>query len=449
MNREGFVIRRIFLLWLALLLAAAIGCAPLQTKSTGGQAETKSVSEGEKEILKVVAQREYLQGMLMGFADTFATRYVDAINVLLEQESSRKRIWAARTKFYIAASAFDIASSGYVGIGLLDMVVLVTLSRMVWEDYAQPEMYGDLALMVVKTLRESEEEAWDMAARILTPEELKELRALIYEWREKNPGPQGVAFIRFDNILELVGPDSLLQKETQSGGLFAPVTEATRAVDEVRFTAERAMYRLSRMQATLNFQIEMLYHDLATEPEIRQILSDIAGFRDTVERLPAQISEERENLMRDLESQEKTIRNVVGDILEMMKEGNSVIALVNETTKSVDSTASRIDSMLRTPSSGRPFDIMDYKNTVLAVSDTLVQAKSLLDEFDKLMISTDWEKRIPLLLKLADGVQAEVIEDSIADGFIYGAALILIFFMALFLTLLGYRYASIRLYKQH
>ena len=448
MSREGLVIRRIFLLWLVLLVAAATGCAPLQTKSTGGPAEKTLVSEGEKEILKVATQRKYLLGMLMGFADTFATRYVDAINVLLEQESSRKRVWAARTKFYIAASAFDIASGSSVGIGLVDMVVLVTLTRMVWEDYyQQPEMYGDSALMVVKTLRESEEEAWNMVARVLTPEQLKELRALIYKWREKNPGYQGVAFIRFNDVLELMGEDSLLQKETQPGGLFAPVTEATRAVDEVRFTAERAMYRLSRMQVTLSPQIELLYHDLATEPEIRQLLSDIAGFRETVERLPTQISEERENLMRDLESQEKTIRNVVGDILEMMKEGNSLIALVNETTKSVDSTASRIDSMLRTPSSGRPFDIMDYKNTVLAVSDTLVQAKSLLDEVDKLMISTDWEKRMPLLLKLADGVQAEVIEDSIAEGFIYGAMLILIFFMALFLTLLGYRYASIRLSK--
>jgi len=278
-----------FALWMAFFLAAAIGCAPVQTKSTGGQAETTSVSEGEKEILKVATQREYLLGMLMGFADTFTTRYVDAINVLLEQESSRKRVWAARTKFFIAASAFDIASGSSVGIGLVDMVVLVTLTRMVWEDYYwQPEMYGDSALMVVRTLRESEEVVWDLAARVLTPEQLKELRALIYKWREKNPGYQGVAFIRFNDVLELMGEDSLLQKETQPGGLFAPVTEATRAVDEIRFTAERSMYRLSRMQVTLGPQIEMLYHDLATEPEIRQLLSDIAGFRETVERLPTQ-----------------------------------------------------------------------------------------------------------------------------------------------------------------
>jgi len=306
MNGYGVMVRRMFALWMAFLLAAATGCAPVQTKSTRGEPGTTSPSEGKTEIREGITQ-EYLLGMLMGFADTFATSYATAINLLLEQESSPERVFAARSKFLIAVSAVDIASGPYPGIGLADMLVLVTLIRMVWEDYWQPEVLGDPALVVVKTLRNSEEDIWAMAARVMTPEQLKELRALIYEWREKNPGPQGVAFIRLNNILELVGEDSLLQKETRPGGLFAPVTEATRAVDEVRFTAERVMYRLSRMQAALDAQIEMVYHDLVTEREVRQLLSDITGFRETVERLPAQISEERKNLMRDLESQEKTI----------------------------------------------------------------------------------------------------------------------------------------------
>jgi hypothetical protein len=272
MNGYGAMIRRMFALWMAFSLTAATGCAPMQTKSTKVEPETTSPRESKTEIREGIKQ-EYLQGMLMGFADTFLSRYATAINLLLEQESSPKRVFAARSKFLIGVSAVDIASDPYPGIGLADMVVLVTLIRMAWEDYWQPEVFGDPALMVVKTLRESEEEVWDIAARVLIPEQLRELRALIYEWRKKNPGPQAVSFIRFNNILELVGGDSLLQKETQPGGLFAPVTEATRAVDEIRFTAERVMYRLTRMQVALGPQIEMVYHDVATEPEVKQLLS--------------------------------------------------------------------------------------------------------------------------------------------------------------------------------
>jgi hypothetical protein len=38
----------LFLLCAAVFLIVAVGCAPVQTKSTGGQAETVSASEGTK-----------------------------------------------------------------------------------------------------------------------------------------------------------------------------------------------------------------------------------------------------------------------------------------------------------------------------------------------------------------------------------------------------------------
>jgi hypothetical protein len=382
MNRHHIVTGRIFLLYVAFFLAVAVGCAPIQTKPTGEQAETTSIREGEREIRKGVTQ-EHLQAMLMDFADTFASKYGRATTFLIEQESSPDRVHAARLRFYWIYSAFFIASDRNPTINLVDMVILVALSRIVWEEYWQPEVFGDSAQAVVKTLKELEEDIWTLATKVLTPEQQKELRLLIHEWRKKNPDQHWVGFIRLSNILELVGEDSVFQKETQPGGLFAPITEATEAVDEIRFSAERAMYLVSRMQAILIMQAETVYHDIATQQEVRQVLSDITGFREIAERLPAQISEERKNIMRDLESQEKTIRNVVGDIREMMKEGNDLISLVNETTKTVGGVSERIDTMIRTPSLERPFDIMDYQNTVLAASDTLKQANSFLDSFDR------------------------------------------------------------------
>ena len=49
-----------------------------------------------------------------------------------------------------------------------------------------------------------------------------------------------------------------------------------------------------------------------------------------------------------------------------------------------------------------------------------------------------------MVLKLTDRVESEA-EELIKHAFIYGAALVLFFFLALFLTLVGYQYVSKRL----
>ena len=87
---------------------------------------------------------------------------------------------------------------------------------------------------------------------------------------------------------------------------------------------------------------------------------------------------------------------------------------------------------------------MDYYNTVLIASDAVEQANSLVDSMEALLASPDWQKQMPVALKLAAGVESQG-EELVTHAFVYGAALILVFFVALFLTLVGYRYVSKRL----
>jgi hypothetical protein len=433
------------LLCLAVFLVLTTGCAPVQIKATAEQPETAEVSEDEKEVEQSIT-REHLQDKLMGFADTFITKYSTAISISLEHESPTMLMHAARSKYLTAVSAFEIASNRNPKINLVDMMVLVALTRMSWEDYWQPVVYGDSAQEVVETLRELEEDIWTIAARILTPEQQKRMHALIRKWREENRDIQYVSFIRLDTILEFLGKDSEFQEATQPGGLLAPITEATQAVDEVRFTAERAMYLLSRLQMTVGIQAQITLHDIAARHDVKQLLSDITGFREAMERLPAEITEEGKRLVKELESQEGLVRGVLTDIRQTMREGNDLLARVDETAKTVDSTATQIDSILRTPASGRPFDIMDYYNTVLAAADALTQANSLIGSMDRLLASPEWEqhKQTPLLVRVVEQVQSET-KEVITHAFGHGVALILIFFIAMFLTLVGYRYVSKRI----
>jgi len=438
MNQKGIVIKRIFLLCVSFLLVSATGCALVQTKATGGQAETAMVGEGEKEIQKGISE-EHLRRILMDFADSFSSKFGSATTTLLtEQESSPKRRYAAVVRFYMLTSAFEIASGRYPRLALVDMVVLMALSRIAWEEYWQPEVYGDSAQEVTKTLRELEKKILAIAARVLTPEQIDALRGLIHKWREKHPDQRHVAFIRFNTISEVLEEDSVLQEETQPGGLFAPITEATDAVDEIRFSAERAIYLASRIQAITGLQVEMVYHNLATQPEGRQLLSDITGFREAVEQLPEQISRERKELVRELESKEGLVRSVLADIRQTMREGNDLVSLVNETAKTVDSTATRIDAMIRLPSEDKPFDILEYHNTVLAASDAAVKFQSLLDSLERLMASPDWQRRMAVALKLADGVESKG-EKLITHAFLLGIAFLIVVFLAMLVLI---RYAS-------
>ena len=443
MKKDKIAIKSILLLCATFVLTVAGSCASVQTMATDEVPETTLVGEGEEGTQSVRSQ-EHLQAMLMDYSDTFATKFGTITTVFLDQYSGPGRVQVARNRFYTLTSAFDIASGRYPNIGVINMVVLVTLTRTVWEEYWQPNVYGDAADGVLEELRKSEKRIWTLARRVLTPEQSKELRRMIREWRMKHPHIVHVSFIRVNRILQDLGTESVFEKEMEPGGLFAPVKEATKAVDEIRGISERALYLGNRIQAMANMWVEMAFLDIVDEQEVQQLLGDISGFRRAVEQLPAQISEERKNLIRDLGGQEKTVRNVVGDVRQLMREGNNLISVVNGTTKMVDTITARVDALIKEPPSGHPFDIKDYYNTVLAVSDAVKHGDLFLDSLAELLASPDWEQRVPVVLKITDGVASEG-RGLITHAVFMGAALIVFFCVVFFPALLGYRYAAKKL----
>jgi hypothetical protein len=131
------------------------------------------------------------------------------------------------------AAAYHIAATPYPGAALLDMLVLVTLNRMVWEEYWVPKVYGQLAADMVTMLRKLEGDIWALAAEVLTPTQRQELRDVLRAWRDKYPDKIGVSFIRFSDFGEL-GRKPSLEQARKAGGLLAPIKQATQAAEEIR-----------------------------------------------------------------------------------------------------------------------------------------------------------------------------------------------------------------------
>ena len=115
-----------------------------------------------------------LQAAVMAFADTSNSRFAQIARIIDGIGTPQARLTAARMLVFDISSNVEIAAGPYPGIALLDMVVVTSLRRMVWEDFWIPQVFGKQAESVLEDFRTMEKDIWKLAARIMTPEQLDE-----------------------------------------------------------------------------------------------------------------------------------------------------------------------------------------------------------------------------------------------------------------------------------
>lgn len=320
----------VLLAGLTLLLGwATSGCAIQAGQAPGGAPSISVTRQAGGGTHRPLTQVE-LQAELIAFTDRFAAFLVSALAEFEEQfpqgtDSNRARLVASIARVYPNLAAVQIATGPNPAASLLDMVAMVTLYRMVWEEHWRAKVFGEAADPVVKALQKLDADIWSVAARVLTPDQQQELRDLIAQWRQDNPSVIGVTFVRIADFGESRGKSTLLEA-AQPGGFLAPVEEATRAAEDIRLLGERTTYLLTRLYALIPFQVDFIYKQLATQPEVGQLLAGSARLTDTAERLekafgqlPAQVTEERTAAIRQLiESVADERRAAISQALEGM-----------------------------------------------------------------------------------------------------------------------------------
>jgi hypothetical protein len=182
-----------------------------------------------------------LQAELMSFADRLMTFLAQSTR---DPEIRQDPLLFADLHF-IMTSAETIAASPNPEVGLLDMVVLTTLGRMIYEEHYH-QQYGDVVQPAIKALRELEVDIWRIASKVLTLAEQQDLRDLIHAWRRSHPTQTAFAYIRFSDFAE-ERQTFTLAEANKARGLFKSVQEATQKVDEIRLVAERGIYLATRM----------------------------------------------------------------------------------------------------------------------------------------------------------------------------------------------------------
>jgi len=365
------------LLFVAILLVS--GCSLLRAPQTVVHTVVPKGAATQPDPMQLQIQIER-------FADNFSLQTAAALDDYAKKSGTESaRVEVLQLKLVSVSAVTGIASGPNPNANLLDMVAVVSLSRMSVEDRWKKATNQAALDHWLATSRHLESNIWQLAAVVLKPAHVDELRQTIDQWSEQNPQARDTFFARPQEFASIVTHSS--KKEADLNSVFglmnldpmAGLDPAVREITLSRMMAERAMFTLQRMPFLLRFQTEFLTYQLTDQPEVRLALTNVsilAGSADRISRatesvsetaaqLPDRISTERKEILIALEQQEGKLRDLTAKVDQALQSGEKMSTSLNATLITFTglmklfgvgepSTNSALDT------NSPPFNILDY-----------------------------------------------------------------------------------------
>jgi hypothetical protein len=374
------------LLILILVATTVTGCG-LWSKVTGEERRAEQQAEQLSEI----------QQTCQRFADGFAGQVLESVGPLMKKATDAAIVdQLSYWQITQLNSAYTIATGPSPVLCQLDFVVLATLSRMVVEDTLtglDEDLLGPLAAVY----RDLEREAWTNAATVLTPAQLEELRALIKDWRARNPKVTLVGFVHFSEFAEAAGWS--LEQQRMLGSLLgllsldplAGLDPAVKQIEQTRLLAERVIFYMQRLPYLLDLQTQRVVLQATLAPEVKRANASLERATLAMETyaeigtgLPEAIAREREALIQQLSGemlrQEAELRSLLTDLQATLATGSETAVAVNAAVDSLDRLVARFPRREPgTATAGRPFDITEYTAAAAEFAGTARQLTELLE----------------------------------------------------------------------
>ena len=407
---------RSILLWLAsrvgltcllgLLLIPGTGCRLARSAAELPAQTVRAVAPGAAPAPAVDPVQ--VQQRLMRFGDEFSKRLFLGIDQLRRGNEPLAAAEVLRFKIAMGSETWSIVCGPNAVANLLDMTTFVTAARFTLEAYTQPELYGDSAQPLLEVCRQSETNVWQMSDAVLKPEQQVELRDWVAAWCRQNPSLEGdltLRALRFGSVTDVATrPDrprsgsvfSLLKLDPLSG-----LDPATRELAETRMFAERALYLTQKLPLLLRWQTELLSLNALQMPAVQQLVTNSTQLTASVdrvsraaERLPQQISQEREAILQALEAQEQKLAQLANEIHGALTAGTQMSTSLNTTLITFDALMKRFGVGEESPSgppstNGEPFRIRDYAETAARLEAAALRLTALLETFDRTLGSTN------------------------------------------------------------
>jgi hypothetical protein len=260
---------------------------------------------------------------------------------------------------------------------------------------------------LVEVIERLHNDAWRLAERVLTPQDLADLRSLIDAWMEENPYAVYVAGVRFSDFARL-RPTPGGSSPTSIFGLlrvdpFASIDPAAREIQESRLLAERMFYYVQRMPQLLAWDAESLYFDIARAPESQQLLTSVDAFAKSAEQLNQTIAELPTRTREELAQSEETVSNLLSQMNAALDQTSKTLAQVDQSSanlreasqavadagKAWEATADAVGeaaAILNPPKppgapASEPVTIHDVTAALQEAQTTAIEMRKLLQEF--------------------------------------------------------------------
>ena len=429
-----------------------------------------------------------LQAKVMAFADRYSAVISSATREYFERSpaaADRRPVYGQLV--YSLADAFTIAAGPDPDVALLDMIVMVTLGRMIFEEH-YTQKYGSKVEPLVKAFQTAERDIWQIAGRVLSTEQQTALMALIEDWRRTHPDVVIFSLLRFSDLSGSQDRSGTSKAKTPRG-LFQSVEKATVQVEEARLLAERGMYLGTRLPLLAGAFANVWASSLVVNPDIKEVLSDlnqIAGVSErlavVVEDLPEMIASERQaaigQVMQDLAverqaaidqlvdriskerqrtinqlvekvaterrrtieefvAEEKRMRGLLTELKQTLVAGNEALTLTNTLVEQLNLGSGDSDAA----ATSEPFDIKDYQATLQEASSTILQIHDLVRTLDEMGL----EKSLPIIVSAFEKAEETGTQWAL-QAFMLGVLLILIFLIGAVFALVLYRYMVHRMF---
>jgi hypothetical protein len=377
----------------AILLAvpaAAFLLASCSTVSTGVGYLTGSTQQ--KQQAEMVEQ---VQADVMSFADVYVGQILDAssrFSTVTQEAQVRVLGFQARQ----AAAVYEIASGPNPVANLLDMVVLVTVTRTLFAGQPARASFGEGGMLLSKSFAELEGKIWLVADRVMDEQQEKRLRKFIEDWMAANPDVRDSSSVRLADMSSVPGsksaglgtPSDVLK--SMGLDLFGGFDPAVEEVQRSRLLAERAFYFAKRWPRILELQTRLLTLQLAAQPAPTQLLAEVSrvsaaaeSVARTAEGLPALVDREREaaiqQFMESLSAQETRARAMLAEMRRTLDAGTGAANAVHGALGSVEAilaTAGKPSPPGAPPS--RPFDVTEYTRALEQLGRSATELEALL-----------------------------------------------------------------------
>ncbi len=440
------------LLTFATLGLLVTGCHVVQSAANVPGKAVHAVTPGEKP--KPTADPVEVQQRLMRFSDEYLISMVYGLDRLRQGTNALDPAELLKWKILLGTETCSIASGPNAVANLLDMTVFITVTRRGLEEYWQPKVFGGSALPLLNSCRDAETNIWQFTGQVLTTNQLAELQKGVEVWLRKNPVPENVLAARAVGFAAEVGKANPAEKSKPDNvfGLLmidplAGMDPAVREIAQTRLMAERALYVAQKMPTILRWQTELLSLNAIQLPAVQQLVSNstqiatsVERFATVAEKLPDQVSTERAEILKALQSQEK-------DVASLLTSGTQMSDSVNTTLTTLDGVMKRLgigdtNNVKAASTNAEPFRIQDYTATVAQLEVTARQLTELLITVDQTLGSTNLAKLTAQVSPAVQQVQTsgkEVVDYAFWKG-------ILLVVIAFFLALI-YRFLSAHLLK--